>query len=438
MSSLFKNIVYISLASLIISGCNNSKNIMLTITFDALEGEFSDGSHIKTIEVKKHSKLEAPETPTRTGYDCGNKWYYGENEWDFSHDKFTSSITLVTKWDANTYVLSVSSEDTSKGTVLGDGSYAYDSAVTVTAVPEEHYAFVGWYNESNKVSSDTSYTFNMPANDYSLVGKFKLDTAVYGLYPQTRVSDSSLISALESLTSSAIDENGYYTYNEELYYPYIANPSESDFKFEDGSDIVNDTKYWFKVEPIEWKILNEDDGFVTTSRILDTHIFNERYKGLQTRTDYQGSSSEAYPNNYKYSQVRSWLNVDFYNRAFFNNDSKIKITEIDNSVTTTAYDTNDYVCENTNDKVFLLSYRELLDASLGFSSHDSRKCKPTDFALARGTRFDISCDSGVYFTRSPDNSDSNLIFSVFRVGSVSYDGVNDNAGIRPALKLNLN
>mgnify|MGYP003295828050 FL=1 len=361
MFKTFKTIASISVASLLITGCGNNPKRGIKITFDAAEGEFSDGSHTKTVYVRMYGKLKAPETPVRTGYTCSNKWYRGEQEWDFSRYCFSESMTLTTDWLVNSYTLSVTSDDTSKGTVSGSGTYTYDSSVTVTATPVEHHAFLGWYNESNKVSSDATYTFNMPANDYSLEAKFKLDTVVYGLYPQTHVSDETLISALDSLTTSSVNENGYYSYNENLYYPYVANPDDSSFTFEDGVSIVSGNKYWFKVEPIEWKILNEEEGFVTSTRILDMHLFNERYKGTPTKTDYQGNTGEAYANNYKYSDLRSWLNTDFYNAAFSNDDTRIKTTEVDNAASTTAHPINDYVCENTNDKIFLLSYQELLD-----------------------------------------------------------------------------
>ncbi|MCQ3035643.1 MAG: DUF6273 domain-containing protein [Bacilli bacterium] len=420
----------------------------LTVT----SGDTSKGTVSGSGSYAYNSSVTVTATP-KTG--CSFTGWYEDSIKVSSNTTCTFKMpaydySLVAKFSTNNYSLTVTSEDTSKGTVSGSGTYAYDSSVTVTATPVEHYAFTGWYNESNKVSDDVSYTFNMPANDYSLEAKFKLDTVVYGFYPQTHVSDESLVSALNSLTASSINENGYYSYNENLYYPYVANPTEHPYyscKFEDGTLISRGNKYWFKVEPIEWKVLDDNNEyFISSAKILDAHRHNESYDGTKLRTDYQGNTGEAYANNYKYSEVRSWLNTDFYNAAFSSDDTLIKTTEVDNSASTTFSDANKYACENTNDKVFLLSTKDLYNSSYGFDSNDSRKCKPTDFALARGVQCNLSYDVGDYWTRSPDDyysysDDARYACFVSDGGyPTHYDWYfvdRSCIGVRPALKLTL-
>ena len=50
--------------------------------------------------------------------------------------------------------------------------------------------------------------------------------------------------------------------------------------------------------------------------------------------------------------------------------------------------TNDYVCANTSEKIFLLSNQEITKSSFGFSSFDNkdnaRRRIPTDYAKASG------------------------------------------------------
>jgi len=88
----------------------------------------------------------------------------------------------------------------------------------------------------------------------------------YGTYPQTVVDDSSLISSLNSLTST--NANGYYEFEGEEYAKVVAHPYgvsiRPDNKFINGSTIISLKTYYFKVEPIKWRV---------TRRGLMEHIY---------------------------------------------------------------------------------------------------------------------------------------------------------------------
>ena len=88
-------------------------------------------------------------------------------------------------------------------------------------------------------------------------------------------------------------------------------------------------------------------------------------------------------NNYKYSKIRAWLNATFYETAFSELQREIILTTtVDNSVYSTGYDTNPYVCEDTEDKIFLLSYREVTNSEYGFSSSSDREMQTSDYSRA--------------------------------------------------------
>ena len=117
--------------------------------------------------------------------------------------------------------LFVISEDTNKGDVIGGGAKAIGENVEVYASPKENYSFDGWYSDGELVSTKNPYSFIMPADDLTLYAKFIITeeknwriahgviptlsgdgkTITYGLYPQTNVNDSSLLSALNTLTA---------------------------------------------------------------------------------------------------------------------------------------------------------------------------------------------------------------------------------------------
>ncbi len=83
------------------------------------------------------------------------------------HEEFLAQFAEI---DYYTVILS---QDPSIGaTLTGAGTYADGSTVTITASNVEEYNFIGWYNNGNLISSNSTYTFTID-DDISLV-------AVYG------------------------------------------------------------------------------------------------------------------------------------------------------------------------------------------------------------------------------------------------------------------
>ena len=342
------------------------------------------------------------------------------------------------------YTLTVTSSDETKGTVTGSGQYGAGRNATITANMVD-CVFKGWYEGDDLISKLNPYTFEMPSNNVSYEAKFmtkaeeeeeernkKLgiipvideanNTLTYGLYPQSHVNDADTIAALNSLTTA--DSNGWYLYNDEYYAKKSANPYSSSDTFNDGTTIVKGTEYWFKCEPIEWKILTSSDGSysLVSTVLLDAHRYDSGY------------------NNYKNSEIRSWLNDDFLNTAFNLDSSHIQTTTVDNSASTTNSSSNTYACANTEDKIYLLSYKDYLNADYGFSTSTSssttRTCKPTDYALANYC-YQYN-GNGNYWTRSPYSNSSDHAWYVYGGGDLDYDRVYDaGSGVRPALTINL-
>lgn len=61
---------------------------------------------------------------------------------------------------------------TTGGTVSGGGTVTHGASVTAKATPATGYSFAGWYEGSNKVSDDASYTFSATGNR-SLTARFQ-------------------------------------------------------------------------------------------------------------------------------------------------------------------------------------------------------------------------------------------------------------------------
>ncbi|MDY4849533.1 MAG: InlB B-repeat-containing protein [Bacilli bacterium] len=429
-----------------------------------LNGGTNDPSNPSTYTVEDNIILSAP---TKTGYTFLG-WYTNDTLITEIPVESTGEVNIEARWTANLNNLSVTSEDTSKGTVaITSGSGYSDESITVVATPIGDCVFKGWYHESTKVSNDATYTFAMPTNDYSLVAHFftKAEeeeeeeeraqkyatrpfvsadgkTITYGLYPQTNVNNSSLVSALNALTTPEL--NGWYLYEGDYYAKVSATPYTSTYVFDNGTTIVSGTTYWFKCEPIVWNVLNNNNGeyYIVSSVLLDAHCY---YNSTSHRTI---DGQIVYANNYKYSGIRAWLNADFYNSAFALGNEHIQTTTVNNSALTTNNSSNSYACANTEDKVFLLSYQDYLNSEYGFEAtsrytdtSDTRWCRTTDWARARGASYSTKSSylyNGYYWTRSPYSIYSDYAWYVYIDGGLGDNRV-DSTGysVRPGLSIKI-
>lgn len=268
-------------------------------------------------------------------------------------------------------------------------------------------------------------------------------TLTYGLYPQTNVNDSELVSTLNGLTTP--ESNGWYLYEDDYYAKVSATPDSSIYTFDNGTTIVSGTTYWFKCEPITWNVIKNNNGeyYIVSSVLLDVHRY---YNSTSSRTI---DGQTVYANNYKYSDIRAWLNEDFYKSAFALGNSHIQTTTVDNSAATTDRSSNGYACTNTEDKVFLPSYQDYLNETYGFentgpeTSSESRCCRTTDWARARGAYYYTSSGSyqynGFYWTRSPYSAYSYGAWYVLSDGTLSHGDLVYNTfySVRPGLSIKI-
>lgn len=296
------------------------------------------------------------------------------------------------------------------------------------------FDFIGWKYKDNYVSQiNSSWVENITLdaiweskNNPAISKDGK--TLTYGLYPQHNVNDSVLVSTLNTLTTP--EPNGWYLYNDDYYAKVRATRSGG--SFDNGTTVVSRTTYWFKCEPITWNVLSNNNGeyYALSSVLLDAYCYFDYelagYSPKGYRIKYiNGKNVYVYHNNYEYSDIRAWLNGDFYNSAFALGNSYIKTTNVDNGAATTDANRNKYVCNNTRDKVFLPSYEDYINSNYGFSTStgqsDTRYCKATDWARARGASYTLDSSylyNGYYWTRSPYSADSDKASTVNIEGSI--------------------
>lgn len=175
-------------------------------------------------------------------------------------------------------------------------------------------------------------------------------------------------------------------------------------------------------EPIRWIVLEKQDGryLLFAKDLLDQHRYNVRY-GFVT---------------WEECELRTWLNTEFLQNAFTEEEqAAILLTDVDNSPAQSHPTYRTTSGNDTQDKIFLISYTE---ATHYFENNESRRSAPTDYAIARGVRFDRAYEidgrpCGMWWTRSAGNMQWRVSFSYFW-GKLNYTfATKEVVGIRPML-----
>lgn len=188
-------------------------------------------------------------------------------------------------------------------------------------------------------------------------------------------------------------------------------------------------------EPIERLVLDYD-------AVNNRALLISRY-GL----DAQRYNTEKVDITWEKCTLRTWLNSTFLNKAFTTKEqSDILLTNVDNSKSQGYSGWSTSGGNNTQDKVFLLSYAEA-NKYMGVTYDDSKNTKsmvsPTAYAIKQGA-FTYSSHktadgaaAGWWWLRSPGDYQSDAVL-VSPVGSLDRYGVSgDGACVRPALWINL-
>ena len=275
------------------------------------------------------------------------------------------------------------------------------------------------------------------------------DYIYFGEYPQTIKTNDVTITETQ-------DIRGYYLGSDGFYYAKVtATPNE--ITLSSGNTITGGEVYYFKVEPIRWRILSIDGekAFILCDSIIEKMPYQSNYtvNGFFWYTTANGAPEGTYANNYKYSEVRAWLNSTFYETAFTELQREIILTTtVDNSVESTGYTSNLSACEDTEDKIFLLSYSEVTNTDYGFSTNaiedEAREMLTSDYSRAIGAYTYFTTDkhykqcigNGNWFLRSPSGNNVQNAYMVFYNGcSSDWTYISSsNLGVVPAMWINLN
>lgn len=306
------------------------------------------------------------------------------------------------------------------------------------------------------------------------------DHIQFGTYPQSRVKSKALIQKLEAVekvwksygyycgkgeqADGAMKPSDYMTFSDFIYddVKYRAvkfskfRPSQTgSFQTADNTyQVDNNYKpgniYYFKYEPLSWRVLNPKEHIVICERIIDAQAYQNTLYEADDYSCWQDKTKTVSANSYKDSSIRRWLGYDFYETAF--NDSQkanIKTDTLPNDYLTVDYDAweFDYEAENcvkTKEKVWLFGFGAMMNTNYRFDADYSeydpdRQAKGTDYAKSQGLWVN---PSGEYKGNSPwwlrtasYYSDSSTMVSNYGYIEL-YCSVNCTyVGVRPACML---
>ena len=302
----------------------------------------------------------------------------------------------------------------------GDGTHTLTCTVCETAVKESH-----------TFSSNACTACGAMQKGYG-----EYEYLYFGEYPQSVKSDDVTITETQ-------DARGYYLGSDGSYYAKVTALPNGMITFNNGKSISNNTVYYFKVEPIRWRILSDANGekMLLCDSIIETMAYQSSYYmiGGIYYTGANGAPDGRFANNYEYSSIRAWLNGDFYANYFTAEErARILTTSLDNSASSTGYKNNPYVGADTEDNIFLLSYADVTNSYYGFASSNERCMNTSDYLRAKGVSISTSQSTygnGHWWLRSPGNGISIDARGVNYDGYVSNFSVLLGYGVVPALRI---
>ena len=254
--------------------------------------------------------------------------------------------------------------------------------------------------EEDAYSAPQEYILQNPGIQHNAFEKIVTwDCLWFGSYPQTQIREK---------------DGAIYT--------ILKNEKDWD---SNNDIVVNGIKYhkkeenYFRYEPIKWRILQRDNttAFLLSDIILDIQPYHK-----ETEEIFWGES-----------HIRNWLNKNFMEAAFISQEQQMIEAMKRLNVADNAYG----MPENyTMDKIFLLSEEEISETSnaqrYGFSksasSYDkARKSESSQYAK----------DTSWWWIQAVDMENGVRVGADGWISKNGYYILKYNAGIRPALSLNL-
>lgn len=265
-------------------------------------------------------------------------------------------------------------------------------------------------------------------------------TVEYGSYPQSLVTDEATVNSLNQLNAQFVSYGYYYGEDETIgtsqmsdymkyadvefggtkyrgvvfssYRPNLSYmTADTEHSYQDDYGYEPNTVYWFKFEPVSWKILNAKSGLCITEKIIDSQAFCAGFEYDGNMTYYSDSNRSHLANEYAYSKISSWISGSFSSDAF----SAEELSGIN---------------ADNGSKVYLLNKAK---TEAVFADEESRKAVGTDYAKCQGLFVNNSWMLADSDTDDTDGYEGLKIKAVKQSGAIGKEDIfSTSLGIRPA------
>lgn len=325
------------------------------------------------------------------------------------------------------------------------------------------------------VSSGGGY-YNVNRTDMGVVPAFKFNPKTptlakgskieFGSYPQSEVTDADEVAKLEAdsenylwvsykyysgtgnSTDGKMEPGDFMLYKDfysdgemfravtfSEYRPGTGGGLKGDvFSNQKDNDYHPNNVYYFKYEPLTWRVLDPDEGYIMCDNAIDSQAF----QNFVIRKDdklYNSKDCTNYVSDWETCSLRQWLNKTFYNTAFSREEKMLIGTTFleNNSPDGTWFGTD------TGDKIFILSFEDVINSAYGFDSSKSefdeaRKLKGTDYSKCQGVY--ISQGYPHWWLRTPGDAEAVYLVSSYGWAALGQGVYGTGVGVVPALKLN--
>ena len=260
-------------------------------------------------------------------------------------------------------------------------SYTEDSVTKTTVIRGNFYVAATEAKPTESPVLLSNYSGTLSGGTYYKFGDF----------PQT-IADSGI-----TYTENPVYKGWYLGSNGYFYEKCSAHvyTESSNYTASNDTELTEGTDYYFKIEPIVWRVLNPSASGNKVLFAESILMANIPFYGSQSNRTLNEATINA--NNYKYSNIRAYLNG--INNQFVTDGGTATENDIDwtgkgfidtaftstaqNLIAVTEINNNQNASSNISDKIFLLSLEEAMTEDYGFStnnSNDNRRLrKPTDY-----------------------------------------------------------
>ena len=231
------------------------------------------------------------------------------------------------------------------------------------------------------------------------------DIVELGSYPQAREKRASVVNKLNEIEKNWTSYGYYGADPADERYSQIPNDNilYSDIEYDgtkyravkivdyrkcrtdttaSGNQYYNGYKksnvYYFKYQPLKWMIVDADTGLAVSENVLDAMPYQNTYVCDDQDKYWDDDDMTIGSDNYLVTDLRSWLNNDFYNLSF-TSDDKTKINK-------TTYDKKSFGYipsgDSLSDNVSVPTYDIFTDEKYNLNSFTKRRALASDYRLA--------------------------------------------------------